>query len=131
MKAGLDRFFRGDWAGLHFSANIFVATTVLWILVRKFAGLDPIWAISSMIAASDPVVKTAMKTFHGRIVNSLPGCAVGMLVLVVGGPNEWKLPIALSAAAFISAYVVRVQVDRKSTRLNSSHEFVSRMPSSA
>jgi len=110
VKARLDRFFRGDWAGLHFSANIFVATTVLWIIVRKFAGLNPIWAISSMIAASDPVVKTAMKTFHGRMVNSLLGCAVGMLVLVIGGPNEWKLPIALSAAAFISAYVVRVQV---------------------
>jgi uncharacterized membrane protein YccC len=110
VKARLDRLFRGDWAGLHFSANIFIATTVLWIILRKFAGLDPIWAISSMIAASDPVVKTAMKTFHGRMVNSLLGCAVGMLVLVVGGSNEWKLPIALSAAAFISAYVVRVQV---------------------
>jgi len=110
VKARLDRFFRSDWAGLHFSANIFVATTVLWIIVRKFAGLNPIWAISSMIAASDPVVKTAIKTFHGRMVNSLLGCAVGMLVLVVGGSNEWKLPIALSAAALISAYVVRVQV---------------------
>jgi uncharacterized membrane protein YccC len=106
----LDRFFRGDWAGLHFSANIFVATTVLWIMLRKFAGLNPIWAISSMIAASDPVVKTAVKTFHGRMVNSLLGCAVGMLVLVVGGPNEWKLPIALATAAFMSAYVVRMQV---------------------
>jgi uncharacterized membrane protein YccC len=51
-----------------------------------------------------------MKTFHGRIVNSLLGCAVGLLVLVIGGSNEWKLPIALSAAAFLSAYVVRVQV---------------------
>ena len=110
VKARLDRLFRGDWAGLHFSANIFVASTVLWIILRKFAGLNPIWAISSMIAASDPVVKTAMKTFHGRMVNSLLGCAVGMLVLVVGGPNEWKLPIALAAAAFVSAYVVRVQV---------------------
>ena len=110
VKARLHRFFRGDWAGLHFSANIFVATTVLWIIIRKVAGLNPIWAISSMIAASDPVVKTAMKTFHGRMVNSLLGCAVGMLVLVVGGSNEWKLPIALAAAAFVSAYVVRVQV---------------------
>ena len=63
-----------------------------------------------MIAASDPVVKTAIKTFHGRMVNSLIGCAVGMLVLVIGGSNEWKLPIALAAAAFVSAYVVRVQV---------------------
>jgi uncharacterized membrane protein YccC len=110
VKARLDRFFQGDLAGLHFSANIFVATTLLWIILRKFAGLNPIWAISSMIAASDPVVKTAMKTFHSRMVNSLLGCAVGMLVLVVGGSNEWQLPIALSAAAFMSAYVVRVQV---------------------
>lgn len=110
VKTRLDRFFRGDWAGLHFSVNIFVATTVLWIIVRKFAGLNPIWAISSMIAASDPVVKTAIKTFHGRMVNSLIGCVVGMLVLVVGGSNDWKLPIALAAAAFISSYVVREQV---------------------
>jgi len=110
VNARLDRFFRGDWAGLHFSANIFVATTVLWIIVRKFAGLNPIWAISSMIAASDPVVKTAIKTFHGRMVNSLIGCAVGMLVLIIGGSNEWELPIALAAAAFISAYVVRAQI---------------------
>ena len=109
-RARLDRLFKGDWVGFHFSANIFVATTLLWLILRKFAGLDPIWAISSMIAASDPVVKTAMKTFHGRIVNSLLGCAVGMVVLVIGGSNEWKLPIALSAAAFLSAYVVRVQV---------------------
>jgi uncharacterized membrane protein YccC len=110
VKSRADRFFQGDWAGLHFSANIFVATTVLWIMLRKFAGLNPIWAISSMIAASDPVVKTAVKTFHGRMVNSLLGCAVGMVVLVVGGPNEWKLPMALATAAFMSAYVVRVQV---------------------
>jgi uncharacterized membrane protein YccC len=109
-KDRLDRFLRSDWVGLHFSANIFIATTLLWLILRKFAGLNPIWAISSMIAASDPVVKTAMKTFHGRIVNSLLGCAVGMLVLVIGGSNEWKLPIALSAAAFLSAYVVRVPI---------------------
>lgn len=109
-KDRLDRFLGSDWVGLHFSANIFIATTLLWLILRKFADLNPIWAISSMIAASDPVVKTAMKTFHGRIVNSLLGCAVGMLVLVIGGSNEWKLPIALSAAAFLSAYVVRVPI---------------------
>jgi uncharacterized membrane protein YccC len=110
VKDRLDRILKSDWIGFHFSVNIFIATTLLWLILRKFGGLNPIWAISSMIAASDPVVKTAMKTFHGRIVNSLLGCAVGMLVLVIGGSTEWKLPIALSAAAFLSAYVVRVPV---------------------
>src|SRR5215475_1557206 len=83
-KDRLDRFLRSDWVGLHFSASIFVATTLLWLIVRKFVGLNPIWAISSMIAASDPLAKTAMKTLHGRIVNSLLGCAFGMLVLIIG-----------------------------------------------
>ena len=49
--------------------------------------------------------------------------------------------VVLAAAGFEAAYQTRsilhlehafyLTVDRKSTRLNSSHEFVSRMPSSA
>ena len=79
-------------------------------MLRTFADLNPIWAISSMIAASDPVVKQALRTFRGRIINSLVGCAVGLIVLVVGGTNEWKLPLAMAVAVLVSAYVVREQV---------------------
>ena len=101
---------KGDWLGIHFAANIFVATTLLWLILRTYADLNPIWAISSMIAASDPVVQQALKTFRGRMINSLLGCATGMVVLVVGGSSEWKLPLALSLAALLSSYVVRQQV---------------------
>jgi uncharacterized membrane protein YccC len=107
LSAWVDRAVRGDWNGLHFAANVFVATTILWLLLRTWADLNPIWAISSMVAATDPIVKQAAKTFRGRIVNSLVGSAAGMAVLVVGGPSEWKLPIAMSAAVLVSTYVVR------------------------
>lgn len=107
LSSWLERAVRGEWNGLHFAANVFVATTILWLLLRAWADLNPIWAISSMVAASDPVVKQAAKTFRGRIVNSLVGCAVGMLVLVLGSPSDWKLPIAMSAAVIVSTYVVR------------------------
>jgi uncharacterized membrane protein YccC len=103
----LGRALRGDWNGLHLAVNVFIATTLLWLLLRTWADLNPIWAISSMVAASDPVVKQAAKTFRGRIVNSLVGSAVGMLVLVVGGPSDWKLPLAMAAAIIVSSYVVR------------------------
>lgn len=105
--AWLERAVRGDWNGLHFAANVFIATTLLWLLLRTWADLNPIWAISSMVAATDPVVKQAAKTFRGRIVNSLVGSAAGMAVLVVGGPSDWKLPLAMSAAVLVSTYVVR------------------------
>ena len=106
----LDRRTKGDWLGIHFAANIFVATTVLWAVLTTLADLNPIWAISSMIAASDPVVKEAVKTFRGRIINSLVGCATGMVVLLVGGSSDWKLPVALSVAVLLSSYVVHQQV---------------------
>ncbi len=96
--------------GVHFAVNVFVATTILWLLLRRLAGLNPIWAISSMIAASDPVLKQAFKTFQGRIINALLGCLVGLTFLVLGGSREWKLPLALAMTVLLSSYVVRVQV---------------------
>lgn len=110
LTRAIERAVRGDWVGIHFAANVFVAATLLWLILRLFADLNPIWAISSMIAASDPVVKQALKTFRGRIINSLVGCGVGLLVLVIGGTNEMKLPLAMAVAVLVSSYVVRQQV---------------------
>ena len=102
--------FKRDTVGLHFAANVFVATTFLWLMLRHGAGVNPIWAVSSMIAASDPDPRQAAKFFYGRLVNALIGCAAGLLVLVVGGMSEWKIPLALSLSVLISTYVVGVQV---------------------
>lgn len=106
----LERAVKGDWVGIHFAANVFIAATLLWLIIRTFADLNPIWAISSMIAASDPVVKQALKTFRGRIINSLVGCAVGLAVLMIGGTNFLKLPLAMAVSVLVSSYVVRQQV---------------------
>ena len=46
-----------------------------------------------------------------------------------GGGNGASLGIVTAACAV--SETVTLTIDRKSTRLNSSHEFVSRMPSSA
>lgn len=106
----LDRLLKHDLLGVHAAVNIFVATTIVWLLLRLAANLNPIWAISSMIAASDPQVTQAVRTFWGRLVNALLGCAVGLFFLLVGGSSEWKLPLALSATVLLSTYVVRVPV---------------------
>lgn len=102
--------FKEDASGLHLAVNIFIATTILWLVLRHWAGLNPIWAISSMIAASDPQVKQAVKTMKGRLINALIGCATGLFVLGVGGSSEWKIPLALALSVLISSYVVRIQV---------------------
>jgi uncharacterized membrane protein YccC len=98
-----------DLLGVRFAINIFVATTLLWLIIRS-RQVDPIWAISSMIAASEPKVEEALKFFRGRLVNSLIGCATGLFILFVGGTSEWKIPLALSVSVLISTYVARVPV---------------------
>ena len=106
----LERLLEDDLVGVRFAVNVFIGTTLLWILLRVIASTNPIWAIASMIAASDPQVKNAVRMFRARIINVLVGCAVGLFLLLVGPEDEWKLPLALSVAVLLSSYVVRIQV---------------------
>jgi uncharacterized membrane protein YccC len=105
-----DRFLEDDLLGVRFALNVFIGTTALWLLLRLVADTNPIWAIASMIASSDPQWTQAVRTFRGRIVNALVGCAVGLAVIAAGGASEWKLPFALAVTVLLSSYVVRIQV---------------------
>ena len=99
-----------DLLGVHFAVRIFVATTILWLLLKSLGDSNPIWAISSMIAVSDPQVALALQTFRGRIANSLLGCVIGLIFVFVCGSNEWVLPFALATTVLISAYLVKLPV---------------------
>ncbi len=98
-----------DTLGIRFAVNIFIATAITWYSLKYFADTNPIWAIASMVASSDPVVKEAARMFRCRIINVLLGCAVGLIFLVIGGSSEWKLPLTLAVTVLLSTYVVRVQ----------------------
>ncbi len=107
---GFERFLEDDLVGVRFALNVFIGATVVWVVLKLIADTNPIWAIASMIAASDPQVKQAIRTFRGRIINALVGCAVGLFFLAVGDWTPLKLPFALAASVLISSYVVKVQV---------------------
>ena len=98
-----------DILGIRFAINVFIGSTITWYVLTRFADTNPIWAIASMIAASDPQVVEATRMFKSRIINVLVGCAVGLLVLVVGGSSEWKLPLALAVSVLVSSYVIHIQ----------------------
>ena len=102
-------FVPKDLAGVRFAVNVFIASAILWYLLRHVADTNPIWAIASMIAASEPRVKEAARMFRSRIINVLVGCGVGLVFLVIGGSNEWKFPLALAVTVLLSTYVVRIQ----------------------
>jgi uncharacterized membrane protein YccC len=98
-----------DLLGVRFALNVFIASAILWYLLRHVADTNPIWSIASMVAASEPQVREAARLFRARIINVLVGCAVGLLFLLVGGSSEWKLPLALAVSVLISSYVIHIQ----------------------
>ena len=102
-----ERFVKDDSRGIHYAVSLFIATTVLWILVKEYGDANPIWAISSMVATSDPLMKQALSTFRGRIFNTLLGCAIGLLFVELGR-TEWQLPFAMAVTVLISSYLVRI-----------------------
>src|SRR5262245_45120879 len=103
------RYVGGDVLGIHYAANVFVATIALWLMLRTWADTNPIWAIASMIATSEPQMAQSLLNFRARIANTLLGCVTGMLFLVIGGSKEWKLPVALAVTVLLSSYVVRIK----------------------
>src|SRR5581483_11969841 len=107
MKS-LERFIRGDMHGIHYAVSILIATAILWLLVHELAASDPVWAISSMVATSDPLMKQAILTFRSRIINTLVGCAIGLAFIAVGGTRVLTLPLAMAVTVLVSSYIVRI-----------------------
>lgn len=108
MKA-LDRFTKGDMHGIHYAVSIFFATALLWFLLRMMTEANPIWAISSMVATSDPLMKQAWLMLRARITNALVGCLVGLAFIAIGGTKLIILPLAMAVTVLLSSYVVRIQ----------------------
>jgi hypothetical protein len=91
-----------DLLGLRFAINVALATVIVWTVLRALDVSNPIWAIASMIAASDPQVEEAARMFRSRLINVLVGCVVGLAFLsvaVLGSAGEQE-PEWHPAAAF-------------------------------
>jgi uncharacterized membrane protein YccC len=100
---------RHDLLGVRFAVNVAIASAIVWYVLRYIADTNPIWAIASMVASSEPVVKEAARMFRSRLINVSIGCVVGLTFLLIGGAREWKLPLALAVTVLISSYLIHVQ----------------------
>ena len=98
-----------DMTGVHYGVRILVGSSLLWLLLSVLADQNPIWAISSMVAVTEPQLQVARSNFRARVENTAVGGLMGLLFLIVAGPRHWLLPLAMTATVFVAIYVVRVQ----------------------
>ncbi len=93
-----------DILGIRFACNVAIATSLIWYALAYLADTNPLWAIASMVAAADPQVDEARRMFRSRLINVLVGGIVGLLFLIIGGPAEWTLPLALGVTVLLSCH---------------------------
>jgi len=106
---GLRRFLiHHDVMGLHYAVRIFIGTTVVWLLLWSVGDAEAVWAVISVIVVTEPQLQTAWLTLGSRIVNTVIGCATGLIFLLLAGPEIWVLPLALTATVLVCTYVVRL-----------------------
>ena len=99
---------RHDAIGLHYAVRICIGTTAVWLLLRSVGDADAIWAVISVIVATEPQMQTAVPAFMSRIVNTVIGCTIGLTFLLVAGPEVWVLPLALTVTVLVCTYLVKL-----------------------
>ena len=84
------------------------------------------WIVAVVLLASSLAVVLTPNLFHAVLFLAVVLVATGVVFLLLEAPFLFGVQLLLYAGG-----VVTILVDRKSTRLNSSHIQKSRMPSSA
>jgi len=95
---------------LRFSVNVFIGTIIVWNTLGLVGASKPLWAIASMIGASDPEPELARQVFRNRLINVAVGCACGLAFLLLAGGRPWVLPVALATTVLIATRVVQVKM---------------------
>jgi uncharacterized membrane protein YccC len=94
---------------LRFAVNVFVGSLIVWHTLLYLGVSNPIWAVASMIASTDPKVGVAARMFRSRIINVFVGCVVGLLFLTFGRSEIFMLPVSLAVTVLVSSYLIRIQ----------------------
>ena len=98
-----------DLIGFRFAVNVGLGTMIVWQVLDALGNHSPIWAIASMIAASDPEPGEARRMFRCRLLNAAVGGAAGFVFLIAGGMASWVMPVALATTVLVSSYLVRIK----------------------
>jgi len=94
--------YLSDPLALHYAVRIFIGTAFLWILLQRADNSHAIWAIITLVLVTEPRMRTALDTFRLRIYNTVVGCVIALVALLIVGPRTWTVPIGITMAVLFS-----------------------------
>lgn len=96
-----------DWLGMQYGLRIFIGTGIVWFFLNM-VGLNPLWAVISLIIVTDSNIENTLLNFKFRMVNTAIGYLTGLVFLLFIHHNQLiMLSAALTVAACASAALIR------------------------
>ncbi|MBO9536068.1 FUSC family protein [Herbaspirillum sp.] len=87
---------------LVYLVKILSGCLVLWYGLRAAGIEEPYWAMISLIVVTEPDMTVAKANFRARLINTLSGCVVSCIALVIFGPTFLAMLVALTAAVVVA-----------------------------
>jgi len=87
---------------LLYAFRIVIGCLIVWWSLNAVGDAKKIFAVISVIVVSEPDPDLLRKSAVSRIINTLIGCALGLLSMSVLGINLWSLMIAITISVLIS-----------------------------
>jgi uncharacterized membrane protein YccC len=92
--------------GAQYALRILVGSMVAWLLLHSVGHHDPLWAIISVVIVSEPELRHAVVAFRWRVINTVVGCAVGVLFMWATGPQIWSILLAMVTCVLLCTWVI-------------------------
>ncbi|MFT2598202.1 FUSC family protein, partial [Escherichia coli] len=80
---------------LAYLVKILSGCLILWYGLRALGIEEPYWAMISLIIVTEPDMTVAKANFRARLINTISGCIVSCIALVVFGPTFLAMLVAL------------------------------------
>jgi len=87
---------------LAYLVKILSGCLILWYGLRALGIEEPYWAIFSLIIVTEPDMTVAKANFRARLINTISGCIVSCIALVIFGPTFLAMLVALTAAVVVA-----------------------------
>ncbi|MBS1637519.1 MAG: FUSC family protein [Bacteroidetes bacterium] len=96
------RYFNITSTGISYAIRIWLGCGIVWWSLYYLHDSKKIWAMISVIVVSDPDFGVVRTTTISRVVNTLVGCALGLVFVYLFNTNVWSLMAAITLSVIIS-----------------------------
>ncbi len=88
--------------------QIVLGTTIVWALLASLGDANPVWAMISVAIVCEPEVQSAKAATLSRVLHTLLGCVIGLLMVALPGSGFWQIPLGMGMAVLVGTHLVKL-----------------------